>query len=134
MIYSIVKVIIWLFTIFLLGNVNNTSASLVEEGFHVIQTVDAPEKGCHIASTEFPVLPEAELLTSSTLMQYVQAYRLQRLQLVESIMLVKSILQDMANYIAVLTMHRESLYSTTISHYCQPSKLYYVFALRHIVI
>lgn len=126
-----VKVILFLLlTVVLYGIGDISNEKLEQEGCApVIHLVHQDQ----IGAPESPYLPVAEL-TNNLQSHQISMSRIQRVQVCEYFFLLKNFLQSWAERESSLSLHREKIYATTVSCYCQPACEYYVFTLRHIII
>ena len=127
-----VKVILFLLlTVVLHGIASNISNEKLERAEYtsVVHIVHQDQ----IGAPEFPYLPVAEL-TNNLQSHQVVVSRIQRVQNSEYFFLLKNFLQNCAERENSLSLHREKIYATTVSYYCQPSCEYYVFTLKHIIV
>lgn len=127
-----VKVILFLLlTVVLHGIASNISNEKLEQEEYVpvVHVVHQDQ----IGAPELPYLPVAEL-TNNLQSHQVSMSRIQRVQTCEYFFLLKNFLQNWAERENSLSLHREKIYATTVSCYCQSACEYYVFTLKHIII
>ncbi|MDD3040588.1 hypothetical protein [Bacteroides sp.] len=113
------------------GIANNISNENVEQNEYA-GTISLVHQD-QIGAPQLPYLPVAEL-TSNLQSHQISMSRVQRVQTGEYFFLLKNFLQNWAKRESSLSLHREKIYATTVSCYCQPACEYYVFALKHIII
>lgn len=96
-------------------------------------TVYHQEETC-VSAPQLPYLPDAELSGMSGQSHVLSLSRIQRFITIEYLFSLKDWLDKLAQWEAVLSLHREKLYDTTAYYRCQPACEYYIFMLRRIVI
>ncbi len=124
------------FVILLLPLVGFVGESIVDEAMEQ-ETYSLPTHDDYqtkVQSSSLPYLPTAELIGCGAQAQQIAPSRLQRIFITEYVTTLKSVVQRMAERMAVLSQHQERIYDTTTSYYCHPASQYYVYTLRRIVI
>lgn len=84
---------------------------------------------------QLPYLPDAELAgVNGGYTQLVTSSRIQRTIATEYVFSLKDWIDKIAQYEAVLSLHREKLFDSTVYYRYQPVCEYYIFTLRRILI
>ena len=127
-----VKVILFLlFAVALYGVTGNLFTEIpVESQEHDLAPTEYSQK---VTSAKLPYFPEGEL-SNATQSHQIMTSRIQRINLLEYSISLKTLALKLSSREAVLVQHRGRLYDTTTSYYCHPSSEYYVFTLRRIII
>lgn len=87
----------------------------------------------YVGLPQFPFSPVAEIADGLQL-QHISSCRLQRAQLGQYLLSLKSVVNILANIQASLSCHSKRDCSVNLAYSHQPPCEYYVFALRHIII
>lgn len=118
------------------GNTFIGSTSIDEEKSVDIQavTTNHQQNDACFTTPQLPYLPDAELAGTSSHTQLLSFSRIQRATTTEYIFSLKDWVDKIAQYQAILSLHREKLFDATAYYRCHPVCEYYIFALRHILI
>lgn len=128
-----IKIILFLLFAFLASEMSNYSFAVQSTDNSSYVSECAGKKQDCFNNPQLPYWPAAELVAGLQTQQMSMS-RIQRIQLGQYFISLKSWILDMSDRKASLTQHQSRLYTTTFSYFCYPVSEYYVFALRRIII
>ncbi|MEG1562766.1 MAG: hypothetical protein RR365_03430 [Bacteroides sp.] len=129
-----VKVVLFLLVTFLFYSMVSKDSAAKAEGQDYVTLAGQQVHGSCFTKSQSPYLPDAELLGGGGTVQQINLSRVQRSHISAYSTFLKGLVQNMAYREAALSRHQGRIYDTTTSYYCHPVSLYYVFALRRILI
>lgn len=127
------KIILFLLFAFLLNGVSNHCFAVQYANGAPYALISEGEQQDNISKPKAPHWPEAEIV-SGLQFHHITMTRVQRVQLGQYFLSLKSWILDLADRKSSLSQHQRHLYKTTFSYFCYPVSEYYVFALRRIII
>lgn len=135
MLKYIKTILFLLFAIAFYSIANHLPAEKTADGsMYAMIQANTPEQES-VSSVQMPYLPDAELGGAGlTHFHQITMSRIQRINISEYIISLKSMAEGVAGREDALSQHWSRLYGTTTSYACHPVSEYYVFALRRIIV